>query len=500
MKKFIVQGHGRYHLEFKFRYLIKRADSKFRDYFRIKFYFFFPYPFNIRPSTYDRTLFFEDQKLYLRFNTPVFRPKELLSDDNSPLKRTEALLEDIGEGYDKELFVDLVYESKLLGSVYKSLLRESLFTFRKKYKKLSIDQFISTSLVVFSEISASAEKFHSLCRNLNGMKPNQDEQLKTHMRVIDEYLSLELERTYLQCLKFSGHDPRLKKLYDFFEREIADEMEYRSSQGYPSVSSRDTGQAHLEEYVYRSKILKRYVSEVLFFLVRRKDQGKRIEQVMYALAAGVAMIVATGLAFIGQTRFGNLSYSLFLLLVISYMLKDRIKDLFRDIFSKSIGSFFYDRRIQIYDHRFNKKLARVKDKIYFSDENSIPESILKMRNRGSFERFLSTTASENILVYEKLIRLNSRSLARIHNRIHGIADISNINLRNMLRYLGVQKRIIPIITNGEIIEQIPVHRLYHLNVVVSYEGADSSFTQRIRLIVNGKGIQRIEEIEEVGSS
>ncbi len=121
-----------------------------------------------------------------------------------------------------------------------------------------------------------------------------------------------------------------------------------------------------------------------------------MEHILYAIAAGIAMFIATAIAFMGQSWFGNLSTSLFILLVVSYMLKDRIKDIFRDLFSKSIGSFFYDRRVKVYDSR--------------------------------------------------------------------------------------------------------VKRIYHLNLIVWYQGDDAAFIDRIRLIVDGKGIKRIEKVDSFTSS
>lgn len=90
----------------------------------------------------------------------------------------------------------------------------------------------------------------------------------------------------------------------------------------------------MEEYVYREKMLKKYASEVLFFDVHRSNVAKRTEHLLYALAAGIAMVIATGIAFFGQTRFGGLTTSLFVLLVVGYMLKDRVKDFFRDVLKK----------------------------------------------------------------------------------------------------------------------------------------------------------------------
>lgn len=47
--------------------------------------------------------------------------------------------------------------------------------------------------------------------------------------------------------------------------------------------------------------------------------------------------------------FGNITTSLFLLLVVSYMVKDRLKNFFRDLFARTIGTRYPDRKESLYD-------------------------------------------------------------------------------------------------------------------------------------------------------
>ncbi len=485
MKRFLLRRHGRYSFELKFRYLLNRKVRKRRNYFNIKFYLFFPYSFNINPFSYPKEHFYEDQKLYLRFNTPVFTPHELTSEENSPFIRCR----------ERPIHIDdYMYETKLCGSVYKSVARDAYYKIRKRIYQESPDEWGGDVQTLVSEIAEVARHFHESAR----LSEDLSEEVHYHTLVIDEYISLTLEKYFIWLFDlFYTYEPSDKSAEDIkqlLQHTISDEMDYRRQSGYSSVSGSDETPDSYEEYAYRAKILKRYASDVLFFNVRRKSQGKRVEHILYAVAAGIAMFFATAIAFLGQTTFGNLSTSLFILLVVSYMLKDRLKDIFRDLFSKSIGSFFYDRGVKVYDPRLKRKMAHVKERVSFIDTAKLPPEVRKARSRGSFEEFLSTTASENVLLYEKSIRLNAKTLRNLHSRIKGIADINIISLRRLLRYLTVQRRDVPIVAEGKIKKLIPVKRIYHLNMVVCYQGDDTSFVDRVRLIVDGKGIKRIEEV------
>ena len=491
MRRFLFRQHGRYSLELKFRYLISRRYKKRKNSFNIKFYFFFPYSFNINPVSYPKEHFYEDQKLYLRFNTPVFSMEGLASEERSPFLRSRKMLSealDNPQGLDMDEFV---YETKLCGSIFKSVVRDSYYRVRKLLKREEPEKWEPQVQSMISGMSGLALRFHELTT----LTANFSDELSYHTRMIDEYISLEMEKYLLWLLDLLRVNTTSTHIQAMIEKTVSGEMSYRKESGYASVS--DAGQTadDFEEYAYRAKILKRYTSDVLFFNVRRKYQGKSVEHILYAAAAGIAMVFATLVAFLGQTQFGNLSTSLFILLVASYMLKDRLKDIFRDLFSKSIGSFFYDRGVKVYDPRAKRKLAYVKERVSFIDVNKLPPEVRKIRGRGTFESFLAYTASENVLFYEKNIRLNSRTIRKVHSRVKGIADINILSLRRLLRYLSVQYRSVPIVSEGRVRKLIPGKRIYHLNLVVWYQGSDASFIDRLRLIVDGKGIIRIEKVD-----
>lgn len=499
MRRFLYRQHGRHSLELKIRYLIHGRYKQRKNYFNIKLYLFFPYSFNINPYTYPKEHFYEDQKLYLRFNTPVFSLDELVAEANSPFVRTRAMLtrpaEREAERAEEMDYDEYVYETKLCGSVFKSVLRDSYYKIRKRIRRQSHEEWSAEVSDLIEAMARVAAHFHESAV----LAAPYSEKLRYHTALIDEYISLVLEKYLLWLLDLvytrQGGSENVRQL----EKVISSEMEYRRRCGYVSVSGQSDSPGDYEEYAYRAKILKRYSSGVLFFNVRRKQQGKRVEHVLYAVAAGIAMFIATAIAFVGQTWFGNLSTSLFILLVVSYMLKDRIKEIFRDLFSRSIGSFFYDRGVKVYDPWARRGMAFVKERVAFTDLNKLPEEIRKIRRRGSFEEFLADTASETILLYEKNIRLNTSSINKLHSRIRGVADINIISLKRLLRYLTVQRREIPIIAEGRVQKLIPVKRIYHLNVIVWYQGDDTAFIDRVRLIVDGKGIRRIEKIDSVNT-
>ncbi len=498
MDKVLLKQRDRYSIEIKARYLIDPSQLTRKGY-GLRVYFFFPQPFRVSRSTYDSQSFFSQLKLYLRFNTPVFSVEELLEplSDVSPLVRIEKMLHRRKTG--EEFFSEeraFIYESKLLGSVYKSILRELLNRARSdggvrkagKAEEAKLEESIKS-------MHAVARRFHEVAEELERLEP--DAEVLQHARMIDEHLSLLLEKYLTSVLSLCDEDKQ-EDLYGRIVKVLLKEEKHRAERGYPSQPSKIERQQQFEEYVYREKMLKKYASEVLFFDVDRRDTAKRGEHVLYAVAAGIAMVLATTIAFYGQTRFGNFSVSLFALLVVGYMLKDRVKDFFREVLKRRLGPHLNDRKSRIQDRRRRKRLATVSERAYYVKEAKLDPAIRELRDRGYFERTLFAEEEEKILLYAKRLNLNGRNLSAVHSRINGVADINMVDLSPFLRHLSAQYGLVPTVENKKRVSLKRVKRIYHLNVIVAHDSPDGRIAGRFRLVVDAQGIKRIEPVEPRG--
>ena len=491
MEIVILKQRDRNSIEIKSRYLINRSAGA-RNSYKLHLYFFFPRPFAITDTNYDPASFFDQLTPYLRFNTPTFTIDELLDEDsvNSPLTRLTVLTDSFGTpGFDPERYA---HESKLLGAVYKSLLRDFLLEAREELRTEGSAGYLEEHLAeTVKRLHRVPKKYHELFELAR--ESHLSPELEQHASMIDEHLSLLLEK-YLSSLLRCVDRETQSDAYGRIVKALLKEERYREERGYPSRPSQTESEEQLEEYVYREKMLKKYASEVLFFDVHRRNVAKGVEHLLYALAAGIAMMVATTIAFLGQTRFGRLTTSLFVLLVLGYMLKDRIKEFFRDVLKKKVARRLSDRKSTIRDPKKRKRIARVKERSRYIPETRIPEKVRALRNRGYFERALYSFEEEQILLYSKEARLEARRIASLHSRIEGLADVNIINLAPFFHHLSAQYGLVPTIRERSQVELKRVQRIYHLNMVVSYESAKESVARRFRLVVDADGIKRVEPI------
>lgn len=493
-----LKQRDRYSVEAKFRYdadAARRSNS-----YSVRFYFFFPQPFEISRSSYDPRSLMDQLKVHLRFNTPDIELSELLEplSDVSPLVRAEKMVR-VAEGDPGQLRKSsLIHETKLLGCIYKSTLRDFYLGIREKHASPGTEPNPPSGLAdELKALHEVARRFHGIRHRLSNL--DLPPELIQHISMVDEHLSLLLSKYLTQLLR----------LWDSFEADdeykraakiLQKEERYRLKAEYPSVPSQIRTERQFEEYVYREKMLKRYVTEELQFDVSRTNTGKRTEHILYAVAAGIAMIVATGVAFFGQRHYGNLTSALFVLLVLGYMVKDRIKDLFRDVLMRRIGGVFPVRKTVIRDANHRRRLAVLSERLAFRDERHLPEPIRRRRSRGYFEKVLFSSEEESTLLYSKRIRLRSRALEALHSRINSVADITTIDLRPFLRKLSAQYGMVPVVQGKRHVNPRIVKRIYHMNLLVEYASSSGATLERYRIIVDARGIKRVEHVSPAGAT
>lgn len=479
---FRVRRRDRYSIEVKYRHLLDPDRDRYsvRRTTRSRLVFFLPYSFNIRSETYDPADLMRDTKLYVRFNTPRMAVDELLDPDSadSPLARIVRML-DGGPTVDRRA---LRYEAKLLGAVLKSALRDAV-----------VERVAHGSVPTQEEIDAFADLCARIDRGLarfrDGIDRAPDVVREPHLRLVDEHLSLTIENYLVRLLTHEGVAGRGLSTAAL-EAAIRNQTGYRRGRGYRSVVDRERSTARREEYIYRYKVLKHYAASVLFFEIHRGNQARRVEHLLYAVAAGIAMAIATGISFIGQIRFGTLSTTLFLVLVGAYMIKDRIKDAFRSVFQRTLGQLFYDTRTVFKDQTTHRAMGVVKERSVFLRGGRLDTGLLSARARGGFEQSIKETSPETTLEYTKLLRVNERRLHRTHRRITGLADINIIDVERLVRYLVRQREQVPVVDDE--VRLVETKRIYHLNMLICPDADRDASWHKIRLIVDAGGIRRIE--------
>ena len=210
------------------------------------------------------------------------------------------------------------------------------------------------------------------------------------------------------------------------------------------------------------------------------------------LAAGVSMVFATVISFSFQKTFGNFTMPLFIALVVSYMFKDRIKELMRFWFAQKLGSKIYDFKTTL---AFSEKpIGWIKRGMDFVNDSKLPSEVRKQRGRTTELETGNTALREQVIIFRQHLSMYGKKLATLsHYPLHGVNEILRVNLREFLRHIDSSHVPIYVNDGNAQFHEVQVEKVYHLHFIirVRYEGTESF--RRFSVCLNRRGAISIEE-------
>ncbi len=267
------------------------------------------------------------------------------------------------------------------------------------------------------------------------------------------------------------------------------EITYKKEKGFLVVE--EGVNRNNQELVFHLGMLKKYAESNLYLDVKKGKDGVWVEQILFSLAAGLSMIFATVIAFSFQHKYGTFTMPMFVALIVSYMLKDRIKELSRYYFAHKFNKRYFDHKIKISTGK--SEIGWIKESMDFISEKNVPIDILKKRDRSSILEANNRVGSERIIRYQTLMQLNREHIdSNIEYPAAGVNEIFKLNIS-----LFIQK-----MDNAEFPLYYPesdtgykiVHgeKIYYLNLILQAKNREQWDLKRYRIVFNRNGIQNIE--------
>ena len=482
-----VKIHDKFSVEIKLGYGTKRS-RKINDY-SINTWFFVPYSLDINRHTYKKDDFYNDLKTNIRLTTPVYLLREIAEGKDSPFHLLERSFEKLSVKPIRTNKEEFEYHIKMFHSILKSSLRNEI---QHIIESIIIEdkQFLILSYIKHSKIILN--RYRKLRRIIN--TPTVNSEFMNYYLLSDEFMSNLIEQNTYNLLY--NLEKRFKKDFELNQFKLIDliksEIAYKKEAGYPHAEKLSFD--NNRDVVYRWGVLKKYFESQLFLESRKRKDGIVIEQLLYSLAAGLSMIFATAIAFSFQSKFGNFTIPLFIALVISYMLKDRIKELTRYYLGGKLGKRLFDHKntIRVKDC---PKIGWCKESFDFVKEESIPKRAFKLRNRSQIMEFENKSANEKIILYRKLIRINRKRLNQNykHYEITGINDIIRFNISRFVKNMDNPKVPVHILTDKGP-ENIMGDKLYYINLIMKFKYDNISNYHRYRIAFNRDGIKKVKKL------
>jgi hypothetical protein len=507
--------HDKYQFESAFDFDLRaEAGEKIRRY-EIDMYVFVPASIGINPKTYTREQFYTDLTSYMRLRTPqgafgrsrVSQQLELPAAD-------EYLTAHLSSRRRHQLAPRVVEEVKLFGCVVNTRLKELVSPMARQGSGTAVLQ-IEDLRVRLLEISELIEGYRN--RYLVRLKTDPiliDEEVERAFLLVDEFLSARLDWIVIALReRFLTQGDVPPDLLVWLDVVLRHENAYRKETGLITLEDGPDRAQRLEAYYYRFGLLKKYVSEVLYVRVKQERRDSVYRNVIAGFCAGLAALWAA-LADLQRTRVVGRDSTLRLVAVImvgvvAYIFKDRIKELSKEYFNERLKRFLPDYLTHMtYDHvrpdgeRITTNMGAVWEFMRHLTREMLPPDVRYIREIENRSK-LDPERSDVILHFGRQIQFRLEAIRSSLPRARHLKNVVRFDISEFLAKLDDPKQPLTFYDPEHGISHIAAPKVYHVNVVFRYsvERANPDGTtgahveyERIRVILNKKGIRRIETV------
>ena len=486
-----ITSHGTRQLELQMVYPLSRTEKR-KEYF-IDFYIYSPYQLGITRESYGTTRFLQDMRSYTRYEVTSLMSLAKLADpacDISPLARILSMLQDSASVRDiNEKAV--LHELRGLATMFHSQLREirRILTAMVKSEKQHVDMQAMLDLFLH-DLDVFLERFRSL-RPLF-IDPRLAEESRVALDWAYEMISLTVVKTLARLFELLAGEEVMK---DAVRIRLDREEHYRKAHHYPVVA--DAGESTANEYyLYRESQLKKWSEAFMFMNCEPSQTIKRLAQIIMGVAAGAAMAFAVIATIFASQHFASNSIPWAVIIIVAYIVKDRIKELLRNGLIAFLPRVVADQINDLVDPASNTKVGFTRARVRFCSSHEVPDVVQQLRNLKE-NAITGMIPAEEVIHFSKYVRIDSQRFMKNHRRLEALADIMRLKLDAWLQNMDDPVNDLWRLA-GKQLEKIPARRVYHMTLIVGLaeKGIDATPSYfRYRLVLTREGIVRIEEVE-----
>ena len=481
-----VNVHDNFSLEFKIGFITNKNPKDIND-FKINTWIFVPNSLDINRSTYKKADFYRDVKDNIRLITPVYSLEEILKEGRGPLPRLQKALEALAaDPVDAVKTESFVYQVKMLVCIVKSALRRHVQIINGSSADEEIILYVEAYIHGIREVNL---RYRDMWNEL--AKPDITEAQREYYLFGDDFLGNITEQYAFQLMKKLEDRPASETARTDLYKLIADETTHREERGF-MLLERDN-EKHNSLVITQRGILKKFVESDLFLQIVKKKDGFYAEQFYYSIAAGIAMIFATVISFFATLRFGNFTTDLFLILVFSYMFKDRIKDMMRYYFASKLGKKYFDSKLKLSIRK--QEIGWVKEAFDYIEEEKLPEEVLNIRARSPLVEAENQFYDEKIILYRKWVNLSRTEIEKYKEyHLSGINNITRFNLLNFTQKMDNPyiPLYLPDAEKGYV--NIEGNKIYSLYFILQCTSEEDEYYKKYRVMFNRNGITDVSEL------
>lgn len=478
-----ISVHDAFQLEIKQRLPFSPDGSS--SAYTSETFLFIPQALNINRDTFPKAHFYRSLKNYIRLQVPSM-PLDRLMGKGSLLAELARDFRDLPDPYDGG---PLPPEQEAAMQRHEHKAKIFCLTLQRAVREAAMD------LEGCPDASDAGERCVTMARSVRAvldqvwnLGDGAVGELPVHITACQEfcsdvvgYHSLILLRFFEQRPELPGNGEARAALLELINLGAA-----RRKTLSPDSTPRPEGDN--VAFVSRWNTLKKYISAPLFLDIRRKREGALIQHVAYGIAAALAMIFATAIAFVWQIQYGAVSLPLFVALVVSYIFKDRLKDILREYMTAAFSRHVYDRRLSIYRH--TTPLGSCRELFDFLEPKHLPSDVRAVRELTADELPFALR-QEEIMYYRKNILVRAGDGAGFDTR--GLLDITRLNLWELSRNMDGDTEEL-LFLDGTRSKQATGIKTYPLYVVRRHSHGGARICTAFRVLMDHAGVRGIQRL------
>ncbi|WP_413114028.1 hypothetical protein [Thaumasiovibrio sp. DFM-14] len=264
--------------------------------------------------------------------------------------------------------------------------------------------------------------------------------LKTY-RDSDEICTFHTEQVLLKWIESHSKKYDMSSVVSFIEKQ-----RYHRVKTYGNASNKDA----VRRITYKENILTRFVELNKCI----KQLGNIREQFAFSLSAFLSMFFTTAIVFYFQNGYGTLSINVFIILCVSYIFKDRFKELFRNYVLRKLGRGKFQKVIKLSDNT-----GRSIGSIYeMAELKPLPPNLKAIRSVGSKSKRIN---DETALYYKKRYVTKNDF---INNFTH-IRETISLNIDDILKRLPANSLAYSSLDGNNVITE-HTNQIYDLNIII----------------------------------
>lgn len=481
-----VRIHDRFSVEFKIGYLVKK-DRPHTD-FMLNAWMFLPDKLDINAATYTKKQFYRDVKSDIRLITPIYSLEELANEEALPFQFLAVAFNELADEPTAENLQEAEYQVKMFCTIARSAVRRAT-------ERVWLYTDTGERAEAIRRYEEQVRRIVGQYRELRDLLPEEGkgEEARLSHGFGEEFLSNQIEyHTFELLKKLKRRDEAcLSRVQGNLLEMVREEIAYRRSRGWAVIEKNSPDRNRT--VLYRLRMLQTYMENHLFLNANRKKDGAVAEQVSFSIAAGISMIFATAIAFSFQQKYGNFTMPLFVALVVSYMLKDRIKELTRYYFVHRLAKKYFDNKtvISIKD----KPIGWIKEGVDFITEDHVPEEVMEKRDRSDLLEATNRHTTEKIILYRTLVRIDGQTLDECNqHEVSGIHNIQRFNVSSFILKMHNREMPLEVPDDKGGYETVLGERTYYINLLMQLKSEEKIDYKRFRLILSRNGIEGIEKL------